>query len=144
MARVNKQKLDVVIRFQFFKGTSEEQVLTYLKNHKLGRVSSLAMQAMLPYWLPLAILENDTTALRTKQQLGRDAVRELLLHINYICSSLGIEPIIYPNTNNGLQASDNKAETNSLKDAPQDKLLLWHLESSIGNGDWGSLGSFDS
>lgn len=144
MARGNRQRLDVIIRFQPPKGTPEELVLTYLKNHKLTGVSVLAMQAMRPYWLPLAILEDDTTALRTKQQLGRDAIRELLLHIDYICSSLGIEPIIHLKANNGLQASASKPESNSDVNAPRDKLLLGHLELNIGNGDWGSLGSFDN
>jgi hypothetical protein len=93
MSSVKRQRLDCRIRFQPLLGSPEEQILTYLKNHKITSIQVLAMQAIRPYWLPLMVLTDDAIAFSQKQQFGRDAIRELLLHIDYICSSLGLENV---------------------------------------------------
>ena len=105
------------------------------------------MQAIRPYWLPLMLLEDDVIPLNVKQQLGRDAVRELLLHADYICSSLGLERFY-----NSLISNENSAQTNKLNTVKPDNnsnvshknetKLVGQLEVEVGNGEWGSLGSF--
>lgn len=112
MTRLNKHRLDYSIRFQPFLGTPEEQVLTYLRNHKLNSAQALAMQAIRPYWLPLMVLEDNAIAFSQKQQFGRDAVRELLLHIDYICSSLGLERLA--NDKNLVQGSNTSQKRGDL------------------------------
>lgn len=144
---MKKRRVDYSIRFQPFVGTPEEKVLNYLRNHQLNSANALIMQAIRPYWLPLVLLEDDAIPLNIKQQLGRDAVRELLLHADYICSSLGLERFY-----NSLISNDNlaqtgksnelKAETNSNVYYKNETKLLGQLEVEVGNGEWGSLGSF--
>ena len=105
------------------------------------------MQAIRPYWLPLVLLEDDVIPLNVKQQLGRDAVRELLLHADYICSSLGLERFY-----NSLISNENSVQTNKLNEVKPDNnsnishknetKLVGQLEVEVGNGEWGSLGSF--
>jgi hypothetical protein len=131
MAGLKKQRLDCIIRFQPIFGTPEERVITYLRNHQLSSTSTLAMQAIRPYWLPLVVLEDNTIPLSVKQQLGRDAVRELLLHIDYTCSSLGLE---YCSRSQPAKPSEVKSEIHANFSPSPDKL--------VGDGEWGSLGSF--
>ena len=128
-------------------GTPEEKVLNYLRHHQLSSVNTLIMQAIRPYWLPLMLLEDDVIPLNVKQQLGRDAVRELLLHVDYICSSLGLERFY-----NSLISNENSVQTNKLNEVKPDNnsnishknetKLVGQLEVEVGNGEWGSLGSF--
>ncbi|MBV6622647.1 MAG: hypothetical protein KI793_06815 [Rivularia sp. (in: Bacteria)] len=144
---MKKRRVDYSIRFQPFVGTPEEKVLNYLRHHQLSSVNTLIMQAIRPYWLPLMLLEDDVIPLNIKQQLGRDAVRELLLHADYICSSLGLERFY-----NSLISNDNlaqtgksnelKAEKNSNVSHKNETKLVGQLEVEVGNGEWGSLGSF--
>ncbi|NJM19738.1 MAG: hypothetical protein HC874_16825 [Richelia sp. SL_2_1] len=140
---MKKRRVDYSIRFQPFVGTPEEKVLNYLRHHQLSSVNTLIMQAIRPYWLPLVLLEDDVIPLNVKQQLGRDAVRELLLHADYICSSLGLER--FYNHGNLTQSSESnkvKAEKNSNVYHKNETKLVGQLEVEIGNGEWGSLGSF--
>ncbi len=132
MKEFKKRRLDYRIRFQPVFGTPEERVLTYLRNHQINSVQVFAMQALRPYWLPLAVLEDDTLTLSKKQQFGRDAVRELLLHIDYICSSLELPRIV--NDAGLIQISKNHGTS--------DKLINTQLDIELGNGEWGSLGTF--
>ncbi len=128
-------------------GTPEEKVLNYLRHHQLNSANALIMQAIRPYWLPLVLLEDDVIPLSVKQQLGRDAVRELLLHADYICSSLGLERFY-----NLLMSDGNLAQTNKSNEVKAEKKsnvshknetkLVGQLELEVGNGEWGSLGSF--
>jgi hypothetical protein len=142
-----KQRLDYSIRFQPFVGTPEEKVLTYLRNHQLSSAPNLAMQAIRSYWLPLVMLEDNATEFSIKQQLGRDAIRELLLHIDYICSSLGLERFWnYTDSNSNfvqtITSSPIKSESNFNLSTYEDKPLITQLEIEVGNGEWGNLGSF--
>jgi hypothetical protein len=128
-------------------GTPEEKVLTYLRNHQLNSVPTLAMQAIRPYWLPLVMLEDNAIDKSVKQQLGRDAIRELLLHIDYICSSLGLERFwnYFDSERNlpPLTKSDPvQSRSNFNLNPDEDKSLKAQLEIELGNGDWGSLGAF--
>lgn len=128
-------------------GTPEEKVLNYLRHHQLSSANTLIMQAIRPYWLPLMLLEDDVIPLNVKQQLGRDAVRELLLHADYICSSLGLERFY-----NSLISNENSSQTNKLNEVKPENnsnvshnngtKLVGQLEVEVGNGEWGSLGSF--
>ncbi|NJO65734.1 MAG: hypothetical protein HC836_48975 [Richelia sp. RM2_1_2] len=134
---MKKRRVDYSIRFQPFVGTPEEKVLNYLRHHQLSSVNTLIMQAIRPYWLPLVLLEDDVIPLSVKQQLGRDAVRELLLHADYICSSLGLER--FYNHGNLTQSSESnkvKAEKilmfiTKMKQSLSDN---WKLKSGMGNG----------
>ncbi len=128
-------------------GTPEEKVLNYLRHHQLNSANALIMQAVRPYWLPLVLLEDDVTPLNIKQQLGRDAVRELLLHADYICSSLGLERFYNLLMSDGNLAQTNKsnevkAENSSNISYKNETKLVGQLEVEVGNGEWGSLGSF--
>lgn len=144
---MKKRRVDYSIRFQPFVGTPEEKILNYLRHHQLSSVNTLIMQAIRPYWLPLVLLEDDVIPLSVKQQLARDAVRELLLHIDYICSSLGLERFSSYEISNGNFAQpskSNEVKTESQSDASykNETKLVGQLEVEIGNGEWGSLGSF--
>ncbi len=144
---MKKRRVDYSIRFQPFVGTPEEKVLNYLRNHQLNSANALIMQAIRPYWLPLVLLEDDVTPLNIKQQLGRDAVRELLLHADYICSSLGLEPFcnsLISNENLAQTGKSNelKAKNNSNVSHKNETKLVEQLEVEVGDGGWGSLGSF--
>ncbi len=144
---LKKQRLDYSIRFQPFVGTPEEKVLNYLRNNQLNSAPTLAMQAIRPYWFPLVMLEDNAIELSVKQQLGRDAIRELLLHIDYICSSLGLERFwnYFDSDINFVQpikSSPVKSESNSNFSSYEDKPLITQLEIEVGNGEWGSLGAF--
>jgi hypothetical protein len=127
-------------------GTPEEKVLTYLRNHQLNSVPTLAMQAIRPYWFPLVILEDKAIDKSVKQQLGRDAIRELLLHIDYICSSLGLERFChyFDSERNfpPLTKFDPVQSKSNFNLDPEDKSLKEQLEIELGNGEWGSLGAF--
>lgn len=113
----------------------------------MNSANALIMQAIRPYWLPLVLLEDDVTPLNIKQQLGRDAVRELLLHADYICSSLGLERFcnsLISNENLAQTGKSNelKAKNNSNVSHNNETKLVGQLEVEVGNGKWGSLGSF--
>ncbi len=128
-------------------GTPEEKVLNYLRHHQLSSANTLIMQAIRPYWLPLVLLEDDLIPLNIKQQLGRDAVRELLLHVDYICSSLGLERFYTPfvndrNLTQPIKSNEVKPEHNSDVSDKIEKKLVGQLEVEIGGGEWGNLGSF--
>ena len=128
-------------------GTPEEKVLNYLRHHQLSSANTLIMQAIRPYWLPLVLLEDDLIPLNIKQQLGRDAVRELLLHVDYICSSLGFERFYTPfvndkNLTQPIKSNEVKPEHNSDVSDKIEKKLVGQLEVEIGGGEWGNLGSF--
>ena len=142
---MKKKRLDISIRFQPFFGTPEEKILTYLKKHQINSAPALAMQAMRPYWLPLTILEDEETPFKVKQQIARNAIRELLLHIEHITSTLGLERIQILSSNTQDVFADNEltVHTSSHKNQSSEKLSISHLESNIGNGEWGNLGSFD-
>ncbi len=144
---MKKRRVDYSIRFQPFVGTPEEKVLNYLRHYQLNSANALIMQAIRPYWLPLVLLEDDVTPLNIKQQLGRDAVRELLLHADYICSSLGLERFYNLLMSDGNLAQTNKsnevkAENSSNISYKNETKLVGQLEVEVGNGEWGSLGSF--
>ena len=139
--------MTTALLFQPFVGTPEEKVLNYLRHHQLNSANALIMQAIRPYWLPLVLLEDDVTPLNIKQQLGRDAVRELLLHADYICSSLGLERFYNLLMSDGNLAQTNKsnevkAENSSNISYKNETKLVGQLEVEVGNGEWGSLGSF--
>jgi hypothetical protein len=107
------------------------------------------MQAIRPYWLPLVLLEDNAIPLSIKQQLGRDAVRELLLHADYICSSLGLERFYNSLISEGnlaqtSQSNEVKTQNTSYVSNKNEKKLVGQLEVEVGNGEWGSLGSFSS
>lgn len=113
----------------------------------MNSANALIMQAIRPYWLPLVLLEDDVTPLNVKQQLGRDAVRELLLHADYICSSLGLKRFYNLLTSDWNLAQTNKSnevkpENSSNISYKNETKLVGQLEVEVGNGEWGSLGSF--
>lgn len=141
---MKKRRVDYSIRFQPFVGTPEEKVLNYLRHHQLSSANTLIMQAIRPYWLPLVLLADDAIPLSIKQQLGRDAVRELLLHADYICSSLGLERFYNFVASDGDLAPTTKfkPENNSNVSHNNETKLVGQLEVEVGNGEWGSLGSF--
>ncbi|MEM7727288.1 MAG: hypothetical protein AAF208_13110 [Cyanobacteria bacterium P01_A01_bin.45] len=144
---MKKRRLDYTIRFQPFIGTPEEKVLRFIKNHQVSSANALIMQAIRPYWLPLVVLEDDTTPTNIKQQLGRDAVRELQLQVDYICSSLGLEYV----SSSICSMVKTEQEVTKGEIQPEHKLdnhlgkqttAIEDLESGIGEGSWGNLGSF--
>ncbi|NJM23867.1 MAG: hypothetical protein HC907_37365 [Richelia sp. SM1_7_0] len=145
--KLKKRRVDYTIRFQLFVGTPEEKLLNYLRHHQLSSTNTLIMQAIRPYWLPLVLLEDDLIPLNIKQQLGRDAVRELLLHVDYICSSLGLERFYNSltsdeNLTQPSKSNEVKPEHNSSVCNKNEKKLIGQLEVEIGGGEWGNLGSF--
>ncbi|MEG5059101.1 hypothetical protein QUB60_06295 [Microcoleus sp. A2-C5] len=93
-----KEKVDFSWRYQPVKSTPDGVLLSYIKGNLLLPSREMILQALRPYWLPLAYLEKGESDPIILGRLFRNAVYILEKHALYLCEQGGIE---YPPTNIG-------------------------------------------
>lgn len=93
-----KERVDFLWRYQPLKSTPDGVLMSYIKGNLLLPSREMILQALRPYWLPLAYLEKGNIDPVILERLFRNAVYVLEKHALYLCEQGGIE---YPPTNIG-------------------------------------------
>lgn len=93
-----KERVDFLWRYQPLKSTPDGVLMSYIKGNLLLPSREMILQALRPYWLPLAYLEKGNIDPVILERLFKNAVYVLEKHALYLRDRGGIE---YPPTNIG-------------------------------------------
>jgi hypothetical protein len=93
-----KERVDFLWRYQPFKSTPDGVLMSYIKGNLLLPSREMILQALRPYWLPLAYLEKGNIDPVILERLFRNAVYALEKHALYLRDRGGLE---YPPINIG-------------------------------------------
>ena len=86
-----KERVDFLWRYQPFKSTPDGVLMSYIKGNLLLPSRELILQALRPYWLPLAYLEKGDTDPVNLGRLFKNAVYVLEKQALYLRERGGLE-----------------------------------------------------
>jgi hypothetical protein len=134
-----KERVDFLWRYQPLKSTEDGVLMSYIKGNLLLPSREMILQALRPYWLPLAYLEKGNIDPVILERLFRNAVYVLEKHALYLRERGGLE---YPPIHIGRMPI---SKIPSLQEVPAgieeaDRSILYGVDSltppnhSIGSG----------
>ncbi|MEZ2247299.1 hypothetical protein [Microcoleus sp.] len=123
-----KERVDFLWRYQPFKSTPDGVLMSYIKGNLMLPSREMILQALRPYWLPLAYLEKGNIDPVILERLFKNAVYALEKHALYLRDRGGIE---YPPTNIGgmpiSQIPSSREVSVGIEEA--DHSMLYGVES---------------
>jgi hypothetical protein len=86
-----QERVDFSWRYQPLKSTADGVLLSHVKYNFLIPPREMILQALRPYWLPLAYQEKGDTDGVVLERMFRNAVYALEKHALYLCEQGGID-----------------------------------------------------